>query len=135
MACHLTKRWGSSVPNPSASDLQSALDELGVEDGEHPDCWLEDECGWALSAFGSGLLILENVETNEGPWHMRGVSREKVLELWRLLKAGKLAEIREHAWLPGFTIQTRKLVACAVPEPTFPVSALPGAGNKFRTIS
>jgi nucleotide-binding universal stress UspA family protein len=76
--------------------------------GEHPDCWLEDECGWALSAFGSGLLILENVETNEGPWHMRGVSREKVLELWGLLKAVKLAEIREHAWLPGYDSQSKR---------------------------
>jgi hypothetical protein len=81
MAVHLTKRWGHGVSNPTLSDLQSALAELEVEDPEHPDRWLEGELGWGLSAFGSGLIVLENVEANEGPWHMPGVSREQVLEL------------------------------------------------------
>jgi hypothetical protein len=76
MACRLTKRWGGSVDNPKVSDLQSALAELEIDDPEHPDCWLQDENGWGLSVFGSGLIILENVETNEGPWHMRGLSRQ-----------------------------------------------------------
>ena len=102
MNCHLTKRRGGGISNPSHSDLQSALAELGTDDPEHPDCWLQDEDGWALSASGNGLVILENVETNEGPWHMRNVPREKVLQLWELLKAGKLIEIREYGWFPGY---------------------------------
>jgi hypothetical protein len=102
MNCHLTKRWGDEVSNPSHHDLQTALAELAADDPEHPDCWLQDEDGWTLSAFGNGSLVLENVETNEGPWHARNVSREQVLQLWELLKAGSLAEIREHGWLPGY---------------------------------
>jgi hypothetical protein len=102
MTCHLTKRWGEGISDPSLTDLQSALAELDKEDPEHPDCWLQDENGWAISAFGSGLLTFENVETNEGPWHMRGVSREVALQLWELLKAGDLNQIRQRRWLPGY---------------------------------
>jgi hypothetical protein len=102
MPSHLTKRWGDSVSNPIMSDLQSALAELEADDPEHPDCWLQNEHGWSLSAFGVGLIILENVETNEGPWHMRGVSREQVLELWGLLDTGNLKELRERDWKLGY---------------------------------
>jgi hypothetical protein len=41
MSCYLTKRWGDSIDNPTASDLQSALAELEVDDPERPDCWLQ----------------------------------------------------------------------------------------------
>jgi hypothetical protein len=51
MACHLTKRWGSSVPNPSASDLQSALDELGVEDRPSRFFRLRLPTSWAVWAL------------------------------------------------------------------------------------
>jgi hypothetical protein len=102
MPVHLTKRYGDSVSNPSVNDLQTALAELDVTDPEHPDCWLENERGWALSAFGSGLIVLENVETNEGPWHMRGVSRQQILELWGLLSTEKLEELRQREWKPGY---------------------------------
>ena len=107
MTCHLTKRWGEAIPDPSVGDLQSALAELDKEDPEHPDCWLQDENGWALSALGSGLLIFENVETKQGPWHMLGVSRGGVLHLWELLKAGKLDEIRNRGWLRGYRRASR----------------------------
>jgi hypothetical protein len=102
MAVHLTKRWGGTVSDPEDNDLTAALAELGVNDPEHPDCWLEEELGWCISAFGSGLVIFENVETNEGPWHMRGVSREQVLDLWNLLSTGRVEALRQHAWKPGY---------------------------------
>jgi hypothetical protein len=102
MAVHLTKRWGGTLSNPEAKDLRAALAELDVDDPEHPDCWLEDELGWGISAFGSGLVIFENVETNEGPWHMRRVSREQVLELWNLLRTGRVEALRHLAWKPGY---------------------------------
>jgi hypothetical protein len=107
MACHLTKRFGGGVSNPSVADLQSALEELEVEDPEHPDCWLEDEHGWCLSAFGNGLLILVPRAFVRLHVLMRGVSRAKVLELWELLKTGKLTEIREHGWQLGYDSQSK----------------------------
>ncbi len=33
---------------------------------------------------------------------MKDVSKEKVLELWRKLAQGRIAEINEEAWLPGY---------------------------------
>jgi hypothetical protein len=107
MPCYLTKRWGESVDNPTISDLQSALAELEVDDPEHPDCWLQDQTSWAISAFGSGLIILENAETNEGPWHMRGASRQQVLELWGLLQSNRLDLIRKRDWQPGYGPPTK----------------------------
>ena len=102
MAVHLTKRWGGTLSNPTADDLTAALAELDVDDPEHPDCWLENEQGWDISVFGSGLVIFENVETNEGPWHMRGVSREQVLELWNLLSAGRVEALKQLSWKLGY---------------------------------
>lgn len=40
----LTTRYGSSIRNPSTSQLDEAVRELfAAEDEEHPDCWIE--CG------------------------------------------------------------------------------------------
>ena len=63
----LEKRWGGSIRDPHREELEAALEELVVDDAEHPDCWLSDENGWAISAFGSALVILQDAETREGP--------------------------------------------------------------------
>jgi len=83
-------------------DLDSALRELDQLDEEHPDCWLSDEAGWTVSVFGSGLVILENLESGEGPWHMRGVTRAGTRDLWLLLMAGDLASLRSRPWKDGY---------------------------------
>jgi hypothetical protein len=101
MVVYLTKRWGETVDNPDKGQLAAALEELRTSDSEHPDCWLSDENGWTISAFDSGLVILENAETGEGPWHMRGVSKPEIVRLWGLLASGKLDEIRQSSWLSG----------------------------------
>ncbi len=100
--CHLTKRWGEGVQNPQHSDLVAALNELNKKDAEHPDCWLNTEEGWSLSVFESGLVVLENIETGEGPWHMRSVSRESALELWQLLQANEMASLHAKPWVSGY---------------------------------
>jgi hypothetical protein len=101
MTVHLTKRWGESIDNPDATDLVAALEELSVPDTEHPDCWLSDENDWTVSAFHSGPVILENPETREGPWHMRGLSTTEIVQLWNLLALGKLDEVRKLPWVAG----------------------------------
>jgi hypothetical protein len=102
MTCHLTKRWGEGVANPCESDLLSALDELKQSDPEHPDCWVSDEGGWSLSAHEGGLVVLENIETDEGPWHMRGVKPETVLQYWQMLIRGDIALLRALSWKGGY---------------------------------
>lgn len=79
---YLNKRWGETAFDPTDEEMRSALDELDKPDPEHPDCWLSDEAGWSIAALETGLLVLENVETGEGPWHIPRIDREIVIELF-----------------------------------------------------
>ena len=105
--------------NPSVERLREILQELDIEteDFEHPDVSLKHETEWCLSAFLSGLLIWENVDgvpENDDPdpeakpaRHMKGVSRQKVLELWLKLAAGNIAAVEAEPWLPAPTNNRR----------------------------
>jgi hypothetical protein len=101
MTTHLQRRWGGGQ-DPTEDELRAALAELETPDAEHPDCWLSTEDGWTVAAHCSGTVVLENVETGEGPWHMASQSSDAVLELWRQLQAGDLDGIRDRPWLPGY---------------------------------
>ena len=116
MTYYAVARWtGGGEDNPPVERLREILQELDVHDPEHPDCWLvHRETGWTLSAFSSGLLIWANDGGPDpsrdpepdligypGDRHMKGVSREKVLELWLKLAAGDIAAVEAEPWLPG----------------------------------
>lgn len=81
------------------------LSELDHSDAEHPDAWLTHESGWTLSAHESGVLVWENVESGASPRHMRGVPRERILDLWIRLAAGLLAELEQEPWRAGDGIE------------------------------
>jgi hypothetical protein len=102
MPGHLTKRWGEGIANPSDNDLVAALEELKEKDPEHPDCWVSDDAGWSIAAHEGGLVTFENVETGEGPWHMRGVSPSAVHQYWRTLISGDIAALHKLPWEPGY---------------------------------
>ena len=102
MSFSVETRWGGSEKTPSAKRMRAILAELDEADDEHPDTWLTHESGWALSADQRGRVVLENVESNAPPRHMRGVSRERVLELWLQLAAGKIDDVERAAWEPGY---------------------------------
>jgi hypothetical protein len=99
---HLTERWGESHPNAPIEMMRQALTTLEVEDQEHPDVSLTHESGWCLSAFPSGLLIWENVETDDEPRHMAGVPRAQVLELWQALAQGDIERVDSEPWSAGY---------------------------------
>ena len=101
MSYHVNRRWGDSDCDPTIEKMREALAELDVEDIEHPDVALIHESGWCLGAYQSGLLIWEHLEGNE-PRHMRGISRERTLELWQILARGDLATIDSEPWKPGY---------------------------------
>src|SRR5687768_1121264 len=103
----LQRRWGGGGDDPTEAEMRSALAELDVHDPEHPDCWLSHYSGWSISAFGSGLVVLENLESGEGPWHMRSQTKEQVLALWRLLQSGDIPAIRSKSWLEGYGSNTK----------------------------
>ena len=101
MRYHVNRRWGDSDDEPSIEKRREALSELDVEDVEHPDVALIHESGWCLGAYPSGLLIWEHLEDGE-PRHMRGVSRERVLELWQRLSRGELSAVHSEPWQAGY---------------------------------
>jgi hypothetical protein len=98
----LTFRWGDSCDDPTDEQMRAALAELDTPDSEHPDCWLSDESEWSIAAFESGLVVLERFASDDETWHLKGQDRDQVLELWRLLRAGNLTEIRKRNWLRGY---------------------------------
>jgi hypothetical protein len=105
MSYFANNRWGASVREPTRDRMREILAELDLEDDEHPDASLSHETGWSLSAFGSGLVIWENIESSdEKARHMRGVSRDRVLELWLRLAEGEITAIEREPWLPGYGV-------------------------------
>ena len=99
----------SSVGDPSPVRLREALAWL---DGNVPEDApsVSLSCGdteWSLGTFPDGLTIWMNQRYDHygygRPRHMVGVPREKVLALWKLLAAGRLADIERELWLPGDT--------------------------------
>lgn len=99
---YLERRRGGGGEDPKEDELRAAIAELSKPDAEHPDCWLSDENNLTISAFESGRVVLENPETNEGPWHLKSQSQEAVLELWQLLQRGDIHTIRSKPWQCGY---------------------------------
>ncbi len=103
MSYHVNRRWGDADDNPSVEQMREALAELDIEDIEHPDVALIHESGWCMGAYSSGLLVWENLADDAGqPRHMRGVTRERVLELWQRLSRGELSAIEGDPWRAGY---------------------------------
>jgi hypothetical protein len=95
-------RSGETLREPSTEDMAALLESLRLASDEHPDVSLTHESGWSISAFRSGIVWLENVETGDGPWHMRGLSFHSILELWGTLAEGHIERLRSLAWVPGY---------------------------------
>lgn len=95
-------RMGESIHEPSVQVMKELLASVSSSDPEHPDVSLNTGDGWCLSFQPSHIVIFENVETGEGPWHLKKVSSDSALELWRQLSQGKLAELRALPWAPGY---------------------------------
>lgn len=81
--------------------LPSLLDELQTADAEHGDVALTHESEWCISVSRSGYVTFENLEQGE-PRHMRGVSRDKILDLWARLARGDIESLETEAWIPGY---------------------------------
>lgn len=102
MSFHGNTRWGGSIRQPDDEQLRALLESLSEADDEHPDVSVVHESGWSISAFRSGLVVLENVETGEGPWYMRDVPSGFTFGLWKLLASGDIQQVRGSQWLPGY---------------------------------
>lgn len=96
-------RFGNLIPWPTMAQMEQLLASLDWGGKpECPDVSLTHETGWCVSVFLNGVTVLENVATNEGPWHIHGASREYILSLWHLLAAGDVVKICSDEWQPGY---------------------------------
>jgi hypothetical protein len=105
MGFYITHRYGADESNPPLSKLPALLDELDerLDDIEHTSVSLTHESEWCISAYRGGLLIFENVESQEDTGrHMDGVPTERIVALWTLLSAGQIEAVASEPWLQGY---------------------------------
>ena len=91
--------YGDQEPATPES-LERLIAELDQADGEHTDVSIQDEAGWCLSAFASGLVVWENVESDAEPERLDGQSRADMLVLFDDLRRGDLDAVRARRWRP-----------------------------------
>lgn len=102
MACWINDRMGASHNEVDEELIDRILAELdGDEDDEHPEVSIQDESGWSLGAFAGGLLVWENVESDE-PRHMTAVPRSRVKALFICVAEGDLTSVEAEDWVPGY---------------------------------
>lgn len=79
-------------------DVDEGADVVGGALAQH----LEHETGWLLGAHPSGILVWENVESNDPPRHRRDVPVVEVRRLFGLLAEGDISTIEGLDWQPGY---------------------------------
>ncbi|MEJ2229499.1 MAG: hypothetical protein P8Y67_15070 [Alphaproteobacteria bacterium] len=103
MAYFAHDRFGNMIPWPTTAQLEQLLASLDWGGKhEHPDVSVTHETGWCVSVFQNGVTVLENVQTNEGPWHILGATSDYILSLWHLLAEGNIDTVRSGDWQPGY---------------------------------
>lgn len=93
---------GSSETAPELDSLGALFDELLSADREHGDvAVVHEESGWTISAHRDGRLVCENLSSG-GERHMKGVSKDRVIDLWRLLANGEVEALLREPWASGY---------------------------------
>ena len=104
MSFTVRHRLGHGETDPPLESLESLYEELSssLDELEHGDVSVGhvelEEC---LVAYRSGLLGRESFASDRTR-HLKNVSREKVLELWRALSRGDMATIDSEPWCEGY---------------------------------
>lgn len=103
MTFSILHRMGDGEQSPPLDALDALYDELLEDDDpEHGEVGVcHDETEMSLTAYRSGVLIWSDAE-DDRPRHMKDVSRDKVLELWKALAAGDLDRVSREPWKSGY---------------------------------
>jgi len=91
---------GSSDETDDITCLDELYNELLLADAEHFDVAVfNDECGYAIAAYPSGHVTLIHFSTLEQQeWHLYGMTKADVVELWQHLAVGDMSVILAHPW-------------------------------------
>jgi hypothetical protein len=85
------------------ADLDNLVAELDQSnDAEHPDVSVTHDSGWALSAFPSGLVVWERVDSDDLVVHRPWVDRTEVRRLFGLLARDDVDAVASFGWEPGY---------------------------------
>ena len=95
-------QMGSIIRSPTEVQMEDLLLSLATGDPEHPDVGISHSSGWSLSAFPNGLVVFENVLTQELPRHMQPVPAAQTLKLWIELAAGNYQHLLTLPWAAGY---------------------------------
>jgi hypothetical protein len=100
LVAHIAHLFGEMEP-ATIDALPALIAELDNADGEHTDVSIEDDSGWGLSAYASGLVIWENVDDDGGtPQQMAGVSRQEMVEMFTQIANGDIEAVAARPWVP-----------------------------------
>jgi hypothetical protein len=105
MSFYTRHRFGGNDRDPPLDAIAELLTELDEDpsDVEHDSVSVVHESDWAIAAYSGGLVTLEDVEDlDKEPRHMVVDDREKVLQLFRAVADGRLAEVFDEPWQPGY---------------------------------
>ena len=101
MGYHVTHVMGDMEGDPPIARLGELLDELSNTDEEHGSISVTHETEWCLSVWRSGHIVIENLEAGE-PLHAGPIDRSGLLRLMAAVADGRLDEVREIEWKPGY---------------------------------
>jgi hypothetical protein len=99
MGRYVENGWGDRVDSPSEEEMRKFLLELNADDEEHGAAWLSFD-GFSLEWNGDGRLVFTDPAA-KGSQHLKGITRERALELWVAVASGKLDEVKRCPWQPG----------------------------------
>ena len=97
MSYHTTDGDGLTELSPSRARLADLLDALDADEN-FPEVTLSHDNGWSLTAYASGVLVLEHLDRDDAERILRDVPRPRVLSLWLSLARGDLATVRREPW-------------------------------------
>jgi hypothetical protein len=103
MAFHIIHRLGNMDEPVGTPDFRKLLLELeeDPEDVEHASVAVTHESEWSLSAFRGGYVVFEHLE-NGSERHMRGISDDQIIQLWKSLAMGDIQAVEQASWAPGY---------------------------------
>jgi hypothetical protein len=102
MAFSVTHLDGSMELPEDVSGLSALLRELGSASAEHGDVAIGHESGWSLTVQASGRVVWENVEEDDAPKHLDGLSSDAILGLMALVALGEIDAVSARPWVPGY---------------------------------